>query len=250
MSRVRLYQVAVIGGFVLLLEALCVGGVIDKVTMPPPHRIVVDFVKLLTSKAMYPEIGKSMGNVLVAFVLAYVLGIVTGTALHGYRTLRDTLDPLFATYYAIPVFAFYPLFIVIFGLGDGPQVLIGVLLGVVAVIVTTLNGLDRVPTVLRKTALIARLTPLQTALQVTLPFCAPYLLTAAKLALAYAFIGVIGSEFIMARSGMGYEIGFAYTNFDNATMYPLILLILLLSVVMNGVLSHWEKLLLARRGQQ
>ena len=250
MSRVRLYQVAVIGGFVLLLEALCVGGVIDKVTMPPPHRIAVDFVKLLTSKAMYPEIGKSMGNVLVAFVLAYVLGIVTGTALHGYRTLRDTLDPLFATYYAIPVFAFYPLFIVMFGLGDGPQVLIGVLLGVVAVIVTTLNGLDRVPTVLRKTALIARLTPLQTALRVTLPFCAPYLLTAAKLALAYAFIGVIGSEFIMARSGMGYEIGFAYTNFDNATMYPLILLILLMSVIMNSALSRWEKVLLARRGQQ
>jgi len=250
MSRVRLYQVAVIGGFVLLLEALCVAGVIDKVTMPPPHRIIVDFVRLLTSKAMYPEIGKSMANVLLAFVLAYVIGIVIGTALHGYRTLRDTLDPLFATYYAIPVFAFYPLFIVMFGLGDGPQVLIGVLLGVVAVIVTTLNGLDRVPTVLRKTALIARLTPLQTALRVTLPFCAPYLLSAAKLALAYAFIGVIGSEFIMARSGMGYEIGFAYTNFDNATMYPLILLILLLSVVMNGVLSHWEKVLLARRGQQ
>ena len=83
----------------------------------------------------------------------------------------------------------------------------------------------------------------------TLPFCAPYLLTAAKLALAYAFIGVIGSEFIMARSGMGYEIGYAYTNFDNATMYPLILLILLLSIVANSLLSHWERVLLARRGQ-
>jgi len=66
--------------------------------------------------------------------------------------------------------------------------------------------------------------------------------------LAYAFIGVIGSEFIMARSGMGYEIGYAYTNFDNATMYPLILLILLLSILVNGLLSHWEKTLLARRG--
>jgi len=250
MSRVRICQTAVIAGFVLLLEALCVGGVIDKVTMPPPHRIAVDFFKLLTTKTLYPEIGKSMANVLLAFVLAYVLGIVIGTALHGYRTLRDTLDPLFATYYAIPVFAFYPLFIVMFGLGDGPQVLIGFLLGIVAVIVTTLNGLDRVPNVLRKTALVSRLTPLQTALHVTLPFCAPYLLTAAKLALAYAFIGVIGSEFIMARSGMGYEIGFAYTNFDNATMYPLILLILLLSVIMNSALSRWEKVLLARRGQQ
>ena len=34
----------------------------------------------------------------------------------------------------------------------------------------------------------------------------------------------------MSRGGMGYEISFAYTNFDNATMYPLILLILLLSI--------------------
>lgn len=248
--RVRLYQVGVIAGFVVLLEILCLTGVIDKVTMPPPHRIAIDFFRLMTSKTLYPEIGMSLGNVLIAFALAYVTGIVAGTMIHGYRTLRDTLDPLFATYYAIPVFAFYPLFIVMFGLGDGPQVLIGFLLGVVAVIVTTLNGLDRVPNVLRKTARVARLTPVQTALRVTLPFCAPYLLTAAKLALAYAFIGVIGSEFIMARAGMGYEIGFAYTNFDNATMYPLILLILLLSVIMNGMLSHWEKVLLARRGQQ
>jgi NitT/TauT family transport system permease protein len=74
-------------------------------------------------------------------------------------------------------------------------------------------------------------------------------LTAAKLALAYAFIGVIGSEFIMARSGMGYEISYAYTNFDNATMYPLILLILLLSIAANSLLSRWERILLARRGQ-
>jgi NitT/TauT family transport system permease protein len=140
------------------------------------------------------------------------------------------------------------LFIIIFGLGDGPQVLIGFLLSVVAVIVTILNGLDRVPRVLRKTALISRLGPFETAIHVTLPFCAPYLLTAAKLALAYSLIGVIGSEFIMARTGMGYEIGFAYTNFDNATMYPLILLILLFSILLNGILTHWEKALLARRG--
>jgi len=248
MSRLRLYQLAVVAAFVALLEVLCLSGVIDKVTMPPPHIIVRDFAKLLWAGEYFGEIGKSLANVLAAFALAFVIGTVTGVILHGYKTARDILDPLFATYYAIPVFAFYPLFIVMFGLGDGPQLLIGFLLGVVAVIVTMLNGLDRVPLVLKKTARINRLGPLQTALRVTLPFCAPYLLTAAKLALAYAFIGVIGSEFIMARSGMGYEIGYAYTNFDNATMYPLILLILLLSIVVNGLLSRWENLLLSRRG--
>src|SRR5580765_6416701 len=250
MSRLRLYQIAVVAGFILLLEVLCLAGVIDKITMPAPHIILRDFVRMLLAGRYFDEIGKSLLNVLAAFAGAYLAGVIIGTVLHGHKTTREILDPLFATYYAIPVFAFYPLFIVMFGLGDGPQVLIGFMLAIVAVIVTTLNGLDRVPSVLKKTARVNRLNALQTARQVTLPFCAPYLLTAAKLALAYAFIGVIGSEFIMARSGMGYEIGFAYTNFDNATMYPLILLILLLSVVMNGVLSHWEKVLLARRGQQ
>jgi len=250
MSALRLYQIVVIAGFILLLEALCLAGVIDKITMPAPYIIARDFIQMLLAGRYFAEIGKSLTNVLVAFASAYFVGVVTGTMLHSYRTARDILDPLFATYYAIPVFAFYPLFIVMFGLGDGPQVLIGFMLAIVAVIVTTLNGLDRVPSVLKKTARVSGLNALQTALRVTLPFCAPYLLTAAKLALAYAFIGVIGSEFIMARSGMGYEISYAYTTFDNTTMYPLILLILLLSIAANGLLSHWERVLLARRGQK
>jgi NitT/TauT family transport system permease protein len=250
MSRLRLYQFAIVAGFIALLEFLCLAGVIDKITMPAPHIIVRDFIRMIFAGRYFGEIGKSLGNVLLAFASAYVLGVVTGTILHGYKTAREVLDPLFATYYAIPVFAFYPLFIVMFGLGDGPQILIGFLLAVVAVIVTTLNGLDRVPQVLKKTARVNGLDPLQTAVRITLPFCAPSLLTAAKLALAYAFIGVIGSEFIMARAGMGYEISYAYTNFDNATMYPLILLILLLSVAANSLLSHWEAVLLARRGQK
>lgn len=249
MSKLRLYQIAVVAGFILLLEALCLAGVIDKITMPPPHIILRDLFRMLLAGRYFGEIGKSIVNVLVAFASAYLAGVIIGTILHGHKTTREILDPLFATYYAIPVFAFYPLFIVMFGLGDGPQVLIGFMLAVVAVIITTLNGLDRVPSVLKKTARVNGLNALQTARLITLPFCTPYLLTAAKLALAYAFIGVIGSEFIMARSGMGYEISYAYTNFDNATMYPLILLILLLSIAANSLLSRWERMLLARRGQ-
>ena len=73
-----------------------------------------------------------------------------------------------------------------------------------------------------------------TALLVALPYAAPYVLTGAKLAVAYSLIGIIGAEFIMSRGGMGYEISFAYTNFDNATMYPLILLVLAVSIAINA----------------
>ena len=250
MKRLIVYRTLVIGGIVALLEVLCVTGVIDKITMQAPHLIVRDLFRMIVSGRMNSAIAKTLSNTVIALLLALSVGIVVGALVHRWRALRDTLDPLFATYYAVPVFAFYPFFIVIFGLGDLPQILIAFMLGVVAMIVNTLNGLDRVPVVLVKTARIMRLSPIDTALRVTLPSAGPYIVTGIKLAVAYAFIGVIGSEFIMSRGGIGYEISFAYTSFDNATMYPLILLILLASVAVNAVLSRWEQRLLQRRGMR
>ena len=160
----------------------------------------------------------------------------------------DSLYLFFATYYAIPVLAFYPLLIILFGLGDAPKIIIAFMLGVVAIIVNTLNGLDRVPRVLLKTARVMRLSGIVTALKITLPSAAPFVLTGIKFAVAYALIGIIGSEFVMSTNGIGFEIAFAYNNFDNATMYPLILLVMLVSITFNVALSIWEKQLLRRRG--
>ncbi|HET7032477.1 MAG TPA: ABC transporter permease subunit [Casimicrobiaceae bacterium] len=250
MKRVIVYRTLVVGGIVALLEVLCATGVIDKITMQAPHLIVRDLFRMLVSGRMNSAIVKTLSNTAFALLLALSVGIVVGALVHRWRALRDTLDPLFATYYAVPVFAFYPFFIVVFGLGDTPQILIAFMLGVVAMIVNTLNGLDRVPVVLVKTARIMRLSPIDTALRVTLPAAGPHIVTGIKLAVAYAFIGVIGSEFIMSRGGIGYEISFAYTNFDNATMYPLITLILLASIAVNAVLTRWEQGLLQRRGMR
>ena len=232
---------------VLLLEALCRFGVINRFAMIPPSEILWHLGQILVSGTMWPAIAKTLTNVAIACVSAIVVGVILGTLIHRWRALRETLDPLFAAYYAIPVYAFYPLFIVIFGLGDVPQVLIGFMLGLVAVIVNTLNGLDRVPRVLIKTARIHRLSPVATALKVTLPYAVPYIFTGIKLAVAYSFIGVIGAELIMSRTGLGYEIGFAYNNFDNAVMYPLIVFVLAVAATVNTMFFLWEKKMLARR---
>ena len=248
MSRVAAYRLIVVATILAVLEALCLTGVIDKITMQPPHAIAIDLFRLVASGKMNAAIVKTLTNTVIALLLALSVGIVIGVLLHRNRALRDTLDPLFATYYAVPVFAFYPFFIVVFGLGDLPQILIAFMLGVVAVIVNTLNGLDRVPSVLLKTARVLRFSPVDTALHVTLPAAMPHIMTGIKLAVAYAFIGVIGSEFIMSRGGIGYEISFAYLNFENAIMYPLIVLILLASIAINAALTRWEQRLLAKRG--
>jgi NitT/TauT family transport system permease protein len=234
---------------VLLLEALCRFGVIDRFAMIPPSEMLWDLGKILIGGQMWPAIAKTLSNVAVACVAAIAVGVILGTLIHAWRGLRETLDPLFAAYYAVPVYAFYPLFIVIFGLGDVPQVLIGFMLGLVAVVVNTLNGLDRVPRALIKTARIHRLGPAATALRISLPYAVPHIFTGVKLAVAYSFIGVIGAELIMSRTGLGYEIGYAYNNFDNAVMYPLIVLVLAIAATVNTMFFLWEKKLLARRSK-
>ncbi len=248
MIVVNLLRVLVIAGFIAAIEVLCRVGVIDNFTMPPPSRIGQDLWRMLAKGAHYGAIRKTLTNAAIGFAFSVSAGILAAVVVHRLRLLREALDPLFATYYAIPVLAFYPLLIILFGLGDAPQIIIAFMLGVIAVIVNTLNGLDRVPRVLLKTARITQMTPVETAFRVTLPFAAPYVLTGVKFAVAYSLIGIIGSEFIMSSGGMGFEISFAYTNFDNATMYPLIVLILMISITVNLLLVLWEKRLLARRG--
>jgi len=250
MRNPTLLRILVLLALVGIIEALCRTGYITNFTMQPPTRIVQDLWKILSVGKLYGAISKTLTNAAIACGLAISIGVLTALVIHSRRLMREALDPLFATYYAIPVLAFYPLLVILFGLGDAPQIIIAFMLGVVAVIVNTLNGLDRVPRVLLKTAQVARMSPRATAFKVTLPFAMPYILTGAKFAIAYSLIGIIGSEFIMSRDGMGFEIAFAYTNFDNATMYPLILLVLLVSITANLALVSWEKRLLNRRGLQ
>ena len=242
------WRIGIIVGFIAVLEVLCLAGAIPPLTMQPPHQMIVDLAIMLVSGSLNAAIAKTMSNAAIAFLIAMGVGVASAIIIHNFRRLRDTLEPVFATYYAIPVFAFYPLLIILLGLGDAPQIFIGTMLGVVAVIVNTLNGLDRVPRVILKTAKVSQMSAFETAWFVTLPYAAPYILTGAKLAVAYSLIGVIGAEFIMSTGGMGYEISFAYNNFDNAIMYPLILLIVVVSITINTLLARWEKTLMRRRG--
>lgn len=248
MRLVVVLRLMVIAGLIGLVELLCRTGVIDNFTMPPPSRIAADLWRLLATGKLNGAIVKTLSNAALAFGLAVGVGMLAGVVIHRIAGLRAALDPFFATYYAVPVLAFYPLLIILFGLGDAPKIIIAFMLGVVAVIVNTLNGLDRVPKVLIKTARMARMGWFETATKITLPSAAPFVLTGVKFAVAYALIGIIGSEFILSTEGVGFEIAFAYNNFDNATMYPLILLVMTVSITVNMLLGMWEKRLLQRRG--
>jgi NitT/TauT family transport system permease protein len=248
MSRVGWMRIAVIAAAIGLLELCCRIGLIDHRVVIPPSQMADALAQLLMSGQVNDQIVRTFGIVLVAASISVVAGFALGVIVHALPRVRHALDPFFATYYAVPIFIFYPVLIVIFGLSVMPIVLMGVATAIVAMIIATLNGLDRIPRILSKVARVHRMGRLATALLLKLPAAAPHLFTGVKLAVSYAFIGVIASEFILAPAGLGRVISDAYTDFDNRRMYALMLLLIVVATVVNMLLHVLDQRWAERRG--
>ncbi len=250
MSKVGAARTAFIVAGLAVLELLCRLDIINRVTMIPPSEMAGSLAAILASGRYDNDIAFTLYNIVAAAILATVLGFFIGAGLHALPRLRRPLVPLLSAYYAIPTFVFYPLLIVAFGVGRTALIVMGALFGIVAMVVNTTLGLDHVPLAVERTGAILRLDRLRALVLVRLPAAAPHLVTGVKLAVAYSVIGIVAGEFILATAGIGKRIAFAYDNFDNRTMYGMLLLLLIGVMIVNGALSAWEKRLHRRFGQR
>jgi NitT/TauT family transport system permease protein len=232
------------------LEGLCRLGVIDRVTMIPPSEMVLSLGRILASGRFNDDIAFTIWNTAAAIAISVAGGFFVGALLHAVPRVRRAIEPLLSAYYAVPIFVFYPLLVVAFGVGRAALIAMGALFGIVAMVVNTMLGLDRVPAVIVKTASVMKLGPWTSLVLVRLPAAAPHLVTGVKLAVAYSVIAIVAGEFILATAGMGKRIAFGYNDFDNPTMYGMLLLLLALVMVVNGTLAVWEGRLHRRFGQQ
>jgi NitT/TauT family transport system permease protein len=248
-AAIALTRIAVVVGAIVALEILCRLKIINPLTLIPPSEMAESLWELIVSGRITADMTQTFSTVGIAFVLSVAVGFALGALIHALPRVRRAVDPLLASYYSIPFFVFYPLLIALFGLNTIPLIAIGFVFATAAMVISTLNGLDRVPRAMIKTARILRLSPTRTVLSVTLPSAAPYLFTGLKLALAYSFIGVIAGEFILSGGGLGFSIAYAYNNFDNQTMYALMMFVLVVVTIINGVLHVWEQRILRRRAR-
>jgi len=240
-------RLGIVAAAVAALEIGCRAGGISAQAVIPPSRMVVGMVEAFGDPAILGDLFQTAIAVSAAVAAAVVCGFLLGFLLHGLPRVRRHVEPLLAVYYAVPTFAFYPLLIVLFGLGLGPLVVLGTLYGFVAMLAGTILAFDRVPGVLHRTALVYRMGAWEELWRIRLPAATPYLFGGVKLAIAYSFIGVIAGEFILSTRGIGHQIAFAYDNFDIVTMYGLILFVLIVVGGLNLVLHDREQKMMRLR---
>lgn len=240
-ASVRLTRWAVIIAAVAALEIVPRAVLGDAITLIPLSRIVPEFFELLADGELIPHLLSTGGAFVLSFLLAGVTGVPLGYLLWRYEPLKRTLDPYLTTYYAIPIFAFYPLLLAIFGFNILPVVVISWAWAVVAVVLNTAIGFGEVPRVLIKVGQSMNLSRWQLLSRIFFPAAVPYVFTGLKLGMVYSLIGVIASEFVLSTQGLGYLVSYNYTNFRTAAMYSAMFLILFLAILLNWALNSIER---------
>ncbi len=247
MSKAGWIRLAVLLAAFGSLELVTRMAWINPASFIPPSEMAISAIHILWSGTLSTDIGLTLESIGWALLLTSIVGLIAGVVLFRLPRLRRVLDPLVTSYYAVPIFMFYPMFIVMFGLNRIPLIATGFAFSVVAMMVNVLNGLECIPKILLKTARVYRMSRLDEVRYITLPASLPYIFTGLKMAVAYATVAVVAGEFILSGAGLGYQIAFAYNNFDNVTMYSLMFLLLVLVGAINALLTSWERRLYGRR---
>src|SRR5258708_13569106 len=108
MSRVGWVRIAVVVIVIGVLELCCRLGLIDHRVVIPPSQMADALVRLLISGQANDQIVRTFGIVVVAALISVVAGFALGVVLPTLPRVRQTLNPSFATYYAVPIFIFFP----------------------------------------------------------------------------------------------------------------------------------------------
>lgn len=181
-------------------------GVIPQDVLPAPSLIVEAGVELIRDGQLAAALQVSSVRVVEGLVLGGVIGIGAGAAVGLSRWLEATVDPPMQMIRALPHLGLIPLFILWFGIGELPKVLL-VALGVVfPLYLNTFSAIRQVDPKMVETAQVLGFSFTQRFTRILVPSTAPQVLVGFRQSLAIAWLTLIVAEQINADKGIGFLI--------------------------------------------
>jgi ABC-type nitrate/sulfonate/bicarbonate transport system permease component len=215
---------------------------------PSLREILIEFRKLWLFDKFGSDVIPSIVNFSIAYIIACVVGIALGILLALVWPLHAMLDPVLQFIRSIPAVALLPIFVALFGFGNGVRVFAIALSALFPVLISTVDGARGTEPLLLETVRVYRLTPWERLRWVYLPAASPQIFSGAVVSLQVAFIVMITSEMLGSAHGIGALTMLAQKSFDAKGMWAGILLLgilgylvnLLFTLVQNRVLSWYR----------
>jgi NitT/TauT family transport system permease protein len=199
-----------------------------------------DVAETLVEWTMSGELVYHGGFTVTAAFLGYVIGAVAAVLvawpLAMLRTAYRIAEPYFLVAYSIPAVAMGPVFILWFGIGLTPKVLIAAYFVFFIVFINTVTGFQQVPTGLIDVTRVMGASRRDLLRTVLLPSALPFVLAALRITLPAAMIGAVTGEFISSNRGLGYLTRAAAASYSTAGVLAGVLCLSAIVLLMNLLL--------------
>lgn len=216
----------------------------DPVLAKSPGQTWSFLVKSASSGQLWSNTRATMTAVLIAWVLAGVAGVVAGVALGLMPRVERVLTPYLDSANAMPRIALAPLFIVALGINTSAKVALASTLVFFIVLSGARAGVRSTDAEWLRLSIVLGARKPQLFVKVLLPVATPAIFASLRLGLIYSLLGVVGSELISARSGLGQLIAYYSSTFRMEAVYGILLLLAVIAVVLNQVMGLLERRLL------
>ncbi|ALP49923.1 ABC transporter permease [Corynebacterium glutamicum] len=216
-------------------------GAIPERILPAPTTILAAGWEVATNGTLLDALLVSSQRVLLGFALGAVLGISLGV-LTGMSRFADTaIDPLFQAARALPHLGLVPLFIIWFGIGELPKVLI-ISLGVLyPLYLNTASGFRQIDPKLLEAGHVMGFGFFQRLRTIIIPSAAPQLFVGLRQASAAAWLSLIVAEQVNAREGLGFLINNARDFYRTDLVIFGLIVYATLGLLSEALIRAWER---------
>ena len=229
-----------LAAFFLLWEFAVRAFGVPAYLLPPPSQIfgqIVTHAWVLANHA-----SATLGVILAGFFMAVCVGIPLALAISFSPFFRRTVYPVIVFSQLIPKIAIAPLFVIWFGFGFTPKLLIAFLISFFPIVIQSIVGFTSLRPELLRVALSMGAGPIAIFFKVRLPHALPNIFAGLKMAMASAAIGAIVGEFIASQKGLGYLILVANGEMNTPLAFAGVLLLSVIGVSLYFVVETVERL--------
>ncbi len=242
-----LVPVVVIGGWQLFTAT----GIVDKFFFGQPsgvwHSLVHLFQHGTAFGSIWLNLWVTIKEALYGFLLGTAAGILLGLLLGQNRFLADVIGPYIKILNSIPRIILGAIFIVAFGLGTFPKVLLAAVLVFFIVFFNAFQGVREVDPNLVANVKVLGASPLQVARHVTIPSALTWIIASLHTAFGFAIIGALVAEVLGAQHGIGLLISQAQGQFDMNTVFACMTITSVVTLVAEYLITLLERRVLAWR---
>lgn len=183
-------------------------------------------------------------EVVGGFIVSALVGVILGIAIVWSDWLKRTILPFLVFVNSLPKIAVAPLFMIWFGYGILPNILIVFLISFFPVVINTATGLVAVEEDLLDLVRCLHATKWQRMRKVQLPNSLPYIFSGLKIAATTAVTGAIVGEFVASDKGLGSVIIASQTTLATPVIFGSLILITIIGMVLFGFVGIMERILM------